>query len=180
MQDPDADMWAKKAGNDYKISGGGAIFYDSSLVVRVERDSFVQHGEDKSKKKVYGERHKVTIRKTKIAGKDDKVTVGYFHSSNGTLVPEGFDRARDVLELAGRLGVVQKSGAWYAHGEERIGQGQHNSVVALTDAPEWCARIEAETRARFKTAVPLEDEEPAAKSKELKIDYDPKTGEVFG
>jgi len=99
MTDPDADAMARKWGNDYKVGGGGAIYYDSSLVVRVERAGYVQHGEGKDRK-VYGERHRCTIKKTKVGGKDDKVAVAYFHSSNGTLTREGFDRGR--VEAAGQ------------------------------------------------------------------------------
>jgi recombination protein RecA len=161
MQDPDANQWAKKFGNDYKVGGGGAIFYDSSLVVRIERAGWVQYqkGKDDEKKVVYGERHRVTIKKTKVAGKDDKVAVGYFHSSNGVLTPEGFDHARDVLELGVRLEVIDKSGAWYAFEGERIAAGEHNAVVALTDNPELQARIALETRRAFKTQAPMEHDE---------------------
>jgi hypothetical protein len=155
MQDPDADPWAKKFGTDYKVGGGGAIFYDSSVVARVERAGWVQHGEGKDKK-VYGERHRVTIKKTKIAGKDDKVAVGYFHTSNGTLTPEGFDRGRDVLEIAERMGVVDKNGAWYSFEGERIAAGQHNCAVQLAERPELVQRIERDVRARFNTVAPTE------------------------
>jgi recombination protein RecA len=159
MQDPDADQWAKKFGTDYKVGGGGAIFYDSSLVVRVERAGWVQYGKEGERKTVYGERHRVTIKKTKVAGKDDKVAVGYFHSSNGTLVPEGFDHARDVLELGERLETIDKSGSRYSFEGERIAAGQHNAVVALTDNPELLARIAHETRQKFKSVAPMEHNE---------------------
>ncbi len=164
MQDPDADMWAKKFGNDYKIGGGGAIYYDASLVMRITRASWVSHGEG-SDKKIYGERRKVEIRKTKVAGKDDKVAVSYFHSSNGVLVPAGFDLARDVLELATRFNVVEKAGAWYSFKEERIAAGEHNAVVQLVKHPEMLVEIEAATRAVFASHKPQE--------------YDIETGEIL-
>ncbi len=128
------------------------------MVVRVERAGWVQYGEGKDKK-VYGERHRVTIKKTKVAGKDDKVAVGYFHSSNGTLTPEGFDHARDLLELGLRLEVIDKSGSWYSFEGERIAAGEHNAVVQLTDNPEWQQRIATATRAAFKTQAPMEHNE---------------------
>jgi hypothetical protein len=170
MQDPDASTWDKKVGNDYKIGGGGAIFYDSSLVVRIERESFIQHGDGKARK-VYGERHRATIRKTKVAGKDDKVAVGHFHTSNGVLVREGFDRARDVLELAVRLDVVSLKGSSYSHDGDQIAAGQHQAVVELTDDPERCRRIEQECRATFRTKAPWVETEDAPA-------YNPKTGEI--
>jgi recombination protein RecA len=155
MQDPDADPMAKKWGTDYKIGGGGAIYFDSSIVARIERAGWVSHGEHKDKR-IYGERHRVTIKKTKVAAKDDKVQVGYFHSSNGVLVPEGFDRARDVLELACRFGVVEKSGSSYWFEGGRIAAGAHQAVVQLTDSPDWLARIEQEVRGQLRSHKPAE------------------------
>jgi recombination protein RecA len=145
-EDPDADMWSKRAGTDYKIGGGTGLVYDASLGIRVERAGWVQEGEG-SERKVYGERHRVTIHKTKVAGREDKVIKAYFHASNGVLVPEGFDRPRDVLELAERYGVVEKKGSWLVHAGEKIGNGAHKAVVALHGNAEWTARIEAEARA---------------------------------
>jgi recombination protein RecA len=162
-QDTNADKWAKAAGRDFIVGGGGATYFEASLVVRVERAKWIEVGEGKERK-VYGERFRALIRKTKVGGKDDRDIPTYFHVSNGNLIPAGFDRARDVLELAKKLGVVQLSGAWYAHGANRIGQGENQSVVNLTTNPEWLAKIEAETRALFRQAVP---------------DHDLQTGEVF-
>ena len=164
MQDPDADQAAKDWGNDYKIGGGGAIFYDSSLVVRVERAGYVQLKREGQKGIVYGERHRLTIRKTKIGGKDDKTSVAYYHTSNGTLTPEGFDRGRDVLELAERFGIVTKAGSSYSYDGQRIGAGQHNVAVKLADEPELLERLEQDVRGHFAQQKPLE--------------FDPETGEI--
>ncbi len=165
-EDPDANAFAKKFGTNYKIGGGKALYFDASLVMRVERAAWVQKkGNDESERAtVYGERHRVTIMKTKVAGKDDKVVRTYFHTSNGVLVPEGFDFARDVLEMAERFKVVDKSGAWYSYGNERIGNGDHNAVVNLYKNAEddyeasWLARIAAEVRAKFADNKPEEEE----------------------
>lgn len=156
MQDPDADATAKKWGNDYKVGGGGAVFYDSSLVVRVERAGWVQLKREGERGIVYGERHRLTIRKTKVGGKDDKVSVAHYHTSNGTLTPEGFDRGRDVLELAERFGVVTKSGSSYSYDGEKIGAGQHNVAVRLADDPGLLARMEADVRSLFAEHRPME------------------------
>jgi len=163
-QDTNASDQARKAGKDYKVGGGGSTYFEASLVVRVERAGWIEVGEGKSRR-VYGERLRALIRKTKVGGKDDRDVPTYFHVSNGNLVPAGFDRARDVLELARRLGVVELNGAWYSHGDERVGQGENASVVNLTNSPEWLARIEVETRARFRL--------------DASRNHDPATGEVF-
>ena len=155
MKDPDADMWARKYGNDYKVGGGGAIFYDASVVARVERDKWISEGEGKDRK-VYGERHRVTIRKTKVGGKDDKVAVAYFHSSNGTLVQAGFDLPRDVLELATRFAIVRHDAShWYSYEGERIGHGEKNAALSLHKHGEMTERILAATREAFEKHEPI-------------------------
>jgi len=133
--------------------------------VRVERDSWVgQKAAEKNEKNLtYGERHKVTIRKTKIGGKEGRETVCFFHSSNGTFIPEGFDRARDVMELGLRFGVVEQSGSWYSFEGERLGVGIHGVVKGLTEHPELLASIESACRAQFRAVEPTE--------------YDAETGE---
>jgi recombination protein RecA len=167
MVDPDnTDQWAKKAGTNYKVGGGGAIFYDASLVVRVERDGWISHkAGDEAPRVVYGERHKVTVRKTKIGGKEGRETICYFHSSNGVLIPEGFDRARDVLELGVKFGVVEQAGNWFSFEGERLGAGIHGVVKGLTEHPELLSSIERSVRDQFRKIDPM--------------DYDPETGEVL-
>jgi recombination protein RecA len=177
MEDPDADQWAKKAGWGFKIGGGGALFYDSSLVVRVERHRYVEEAKGKEegdefvKRKVYGERHKVTIHKTKIAGREDKKVVCFWHASNGVLVPEGFDRARDLLDLGQSFDVVTRSGSWFSYGSEKLGQGEDRAVVNLSKDEALMDRIEADVRAAFERAPPLEEEAP--------VRFDITTGEIL-
>lgn len=154
-EDPEADVWAKRAGRDYRVNGGRALIYDSSVVMRVVRAAWVTEGEG-PERKTYGERHRVTIRKTKVAGKEEREVVCYFHSSNGVHIPAGFDRARDVIDLGLRLGVLEKRGASISFDGERIGAGEHRAVKALAEDPEWLGRVERAVRAEFEKAPPLE------------------------
>lgn len=162
MKDPNADQFAQRYGTDYLIGGGGTIYYDASLVIRIERASWVgeEEGEgEKKTKKIYGERHRVTIRKTKIAGKDGKVVTSYFHSSNGTLIAPGFDRARDVVELGRRFGVVgSKARGWLNWGSRRW-QGEHAAVRKLSADAGMLAELEAEVRSKFEVNKPTEVDE---------------------
>ena len=129
--DPFAENW--------KLTGGKGLEFDSSLIVRVSRDSWVKRADD-----IVGERLRVRIRKTKIAGKDDRVVDCFVHLSNGVMIPEGFDRARDVLEIAIELGVIEQKGAWYSRADtgEMLGQGESAVVHVLTNAPDMLAEIE--------------------------------------
>lgn len=149
--DPDADVWDKRGGRDYKVGGGKAIYYDSSLVMRVSRARFVTKGggeDDEAAKTVYGERHRVVITKTKVAGKEGRQTTGHFHTSNGLLVPKGFDRARDVVELGVELGVIQRKGSWLTMGRNKW-QGDHAAVKKLTADADALRTVEAAVRAAF-------------------------------
>lgn len=164
-EDPDAPAFSKKFGTNYKVGGGGALFYDASIVHRIERASWVtkEAAKEGTAPTVYGERVRCTIRKTKVAGKDDKAVRCYFHTSNGVLYREGFDPARDVLELAERFGIVEKKGAHISDAEtgERIGQGIHAAAKALIEQPERLADLEQRVRAVFEKNKPLEEEAAA-------------------
>jgi recombination protein RecA len=157
--DPDADMWDKRAGRDYKIGGGKALYYDSSMVLRVERAGYIteKFGDGESQtSKVYGERHRITITKTKIAGREERQSICYFHTSNGMLYAEGFDPGRDLLELGERLGVVSKNGSWYAFDGQKIGNGAHAAAKAVAEDSEMLASLDKAVRSAFMMQAPIE------------------------
>lgn len=161
-EDPDADFWAKKFGNDYKVQGGKAVVYDSALRCRVERVGYTTIEKD-GKKIVVGERHRVTILKTKVAGKEGRASIAYFHTSNGILCPEGFDRARDVAELATRFGIVD-SGSGGTRWKGQRWASMERFIAALNEADGERETLEAECRARFVEEAP--EEPPAAAGEE--------------
>lgn len=144
---------------DWKLTGGKAIFFDSSLVMRITRAGWNKEGSGEDAK-VIGERHKVNIYKTKVAGKDDKTVSAYFNTSNGAIVAEGFDHARDVLELADKFGVVKKTGTWMNWGSEKW-QGMNKAVQAITADGSKLEELEAEVRACFlSNQIEEDNEEP--------------------
>ena len=132
---------------EVKIGGGAALIYDSSLRVEVERDGWITNGAENQKDEViFGERHKVIVRKTKIAGREERWPAAYFHSSTGALegVPAGFDRPRDIFDLGLRSGVVDmKHGGHYSFAGESLGQGANKVVRRLHADPTLLARLEA-------------------------------------
>lgn len=153
--DAEADIWTKKAGNDYKIGGGKAVVYDSALRLRIQRAGWT-YVEIDGKKVVVGERHEIEIAKTKIGGKEGKGSIAYFHTSNGTLCPEGFDRARDVVELALKFEVLELRGnrtAWPSR-EGESWASREKAIAALNDSTGDLETLEAEVRARFATREP--------------------------
>lgn len=129
-ENPDAKPWDPK----FKVGGGKAILYDSSLAIRITRAGYVTGSGDPAP--VFGEKHRVLIHKTKVGGKEHKNISAFFHTSNGVLVPQGFDRARDVAQLMTDFGLLKKAGSWLSDpqtGEKW--QGIHKMVSALHESP---------------------------------------------
>jgi hypothetical protein len=146
-----------------KIQGGKALIYDSSYVIRVTKEGDVYDREydkagDNSDRQLLGEKFAFAFEKTKVSGRKERRTIGHFHVSNGNLFPEGFDRPRDVLELAERFEVVrQGGGAWLQWGRQRLAQGRLKALERLWKEPDTLALLEAECRERFANVEPVEE-----------------------
>jgi recombination protein RecA len=59
---------------------------------------------------------------------------------------EGISKTGELIDLGAAAGVVEKSGAWFSHGSQRIGQGRENAKQFLKENPEVAAQIEAAIR----------------------------------
>ncbi len=156
-EDTEADIWAKKAGNDYKVTGGKALIFDSSLVCRIQRDGWVTRGEG-ADRVVLGERHEIAIKKTKVGGKEERETRAYFHTSNGRESTYGFDFARDAVELALKLGILTQSGSsygWPTREKKSIAVGKENLISCLREAAaDDLVMLQDECRAKFDEVEP--------------------------
>jgi RecA/RadA recombinase len=145
--DPNADARDMMYDTAWKIQGSKSLVYDSSLVIRITRDEWVKEGA-KDDPVIVGEKHRARIWKTKVGGKEDKHIDAHFHTSNGVGSPVGFDRARDVFELARELGIIEQRGAWFAlAGGDKLGMGEAKALASLRD--EGLAEVEARVRAAF-------------------------------
>jgi RecA/RadA recombinase len=141
----------KATGQDWKLTGGKSLLFESSLMMRVERDWVREGTGDESV--VVGERHDVGVYKSKVAGKGEEVETFSFFTSNGKLSPEGFDPARDLFELGIVLETVKQSGSWYSFGGKRW-QGKGQAVKRLAADPALREQLDAAIRREFaKTAV---------------------------
>lgn len=156
-EDPEADANDRKYGRDFRIGGGKALIYDSSVVMRVEAAGWIYQGSEEERN-VVGQRHRVRIWKTKVAGRDDKVTDWYFHTSNGKLCPEGFDLARDAVEVGREMGIVEEKGAWFAWDGNKW-NGVNQAVVSLNHNPAKLAALQAQIRSGFVIEGQLPEEE---------------------
>ena len=143
-----ADEWDRRKEEDWKLTGGKALVFDSSLVARISRDDWLKDGKDGP---VIGERFKVRIWKTKIGGKDHGYVDAFFHTSNGVERAEGFWRSRDVIDLAEMYDVITHTGgSWFKWGTFKKWNGRAAIVRWLDAHPVDLARLEGECREQFK------------------------------
>ena len=75
---------------------------------------------------------------------------------------EGISHTGLLVDLAVEAGMIQKSGAWYSYGDQRIGQGRENAKLFLRDNPELGSDVERRVREALGLA-PMPEEAPAEK-----------------
>jgi len=135
-------------GNPETTSGGNALKFYSSMRFDIRRQSPIKDGQE-----IIGNRTKVKMVKNKMA---PPFKIAEFDIVYG----EGISRAGDVLDLAVEQDIVDKSGAWYSYGDERIGQGRENAKEFLREHPEVMAELDRKVRLGF--GLPVAEEEAAA------------------
>jgi recombination protein RecA len=145
-------------GNPETTTGGRALKFYSSVRIDIRRIAAVKEGDT-----VVGSRTKVKIVKNKVAAP-------FREAEFDILYGEGISREGDVLDLAVTHNVVEKSGAWYSFGGERIGQGRENTRGFLKENKEIYAKIDAELRKRLNIGAAKADvpEAPAGGAAEAK------------
>ena len=62
---------------------------------------------------------------------------------------EGVSREGELIDIASDLGILDKSGAWYAYKGEKIGQGKENVKITLRNNKEMCSEIEQKVREHY-------------------------------
>jgi recombination protein RecA len=124
-------------GNPETTTGGNALKFYASVRMDIRKIASLKQGND-----VIGSRTKVKIVKNKVAPPFKEVEFDILYG-------EGISREGDLLDLAVEKGIVEKSGAWFSYGKERIGQGRENSRLFLKDH----ADISDEIRSRLMTEV---------------------------
>jgi recombination protein RecA len=118
-------------GNPETTTGGNALKFYASVRMDIRKIATLKQGDQ-----VIGSRTKVKVVKNKVAPPFREVEFDILYG-------EGISRTGDVLDLAVDKGLVEKSGAWYSYGKDRIGQGRENSRTWLTEHPEALAELEA-------------------------------------
>ena len=124
-------------GNPETTTGGNALKFYASVRLDVRRTGSIKKGED-----VLGNETKVKVVKNKMAPP--------FKTANFSIMyGEGVSHVGEVVDMGVQYGHVKKSGAWYAVGTERIGQGRDNAITFLKENPAILADVEAKVRAEL-------------------------------
>ena len=121
-------------GNPETTPGGRALKFYSTIRLDVRRGEQIKNGDN-----VIGNKTNVKVVKNKVAPPFKTAAVEIMYG-------EGVSREAEVLDLASEIGIVDKSGAWYAYKGEKIGQGKENAKSFLRDNPKIKEEIENKVR----------------------------------
>jgi recombination protein RecA len=125
-------------GNPETTPGGRALKFYSSVRLEVRRAETIKEGKDN----FTGNRTKIKVVKNKVAPPFKTAFVDIMYG-------EGISQVGEIIELGVEAEIIQKAGAWYSYGDERIGQGRENSKQYLVDNPDMRKEIEAKVRAAY-------------------------------
>jgi len=124
-------------GNPETTTGGNALKFYASVRLDIRRLGAIKHGDA-----VIGSRTKVRVVKNKVA---PPFREAEFDIMYGT----GISKEGELIDIAAEQGIVEKTGAWYAFGGDRIGQGRENARDFLREHADVAATIEAKVREKF-------------------------------
>ena len=124
-------------GNPETTTGGRALKFYSSIRMDVRRiESLKQAGE------VVGNRTRVKVVKNKVAPP-------FKEAEFDIVFGKGISRVGDILDLAVKLDIIQKSGAWCAYNTAKLGQGRENAKLYIEEHPEMMAEVEHQVREHY-------------------------------
>ena len=121
-------------GNPETTTGGRALKFYSSVRIDIRRIGAIKDGED-----VVGNRTRIKIVKNKMAPP-------FREAEFDIMYGEGVSREGDLIDIAVEHKIVEKSGAWFAYGGERLGQGRENVKTYLKEHPELRDAIDKKVR----------------------------------
>ena len=134
-------------GNPETTTGGRALKFYSSVRLDVRRiETLKQAGE------FIGNRTRVKIVKNKVAPP-------FKEAEFDIMFGQGISREGDILDNAAELGIINKSGAWFAYNNDKIGQGRENAKQYLREHADICQEVEAKVRAQVLANNSADEEE---------------------
>ncbi len=139
-------------GNPETTTGGRALKFYSSVRLDMRRIAAV-----KEREVVIGNHVRVKVVKNKVAPP-------FRQAEFDIMFDEGISRESLLVDIAAEAGIIEKSGAWYAYGKDRIGQGRENAKMYLKDHADLALEIEAKVKDHLgmkPPAVSAEEEPPS-------------------
>ncbi|MEZ5544799.1 MAG: recombinase RecA [Lysobacteraceae bacterium] len=122
-------------------TGGNALKFYASVRLDIRRIGSVKKGDE-----IIGNQTKIKVVKNKLAPPFKQIVTEIIYG-------EGISREGELIDMGVEAKLVDKAGAWYGYGGDRIGQGKENARQFLKDNPSVAAELEA--RLREKLLVPL-------------------------
>ena len=122
-------------GSPETTTGGNALKFYSSVRLDIRRIGAI-----KDRDEVIGNATRVKVVKNKVAPPFKQVEFDIIYG-------EGISKNGELLDIGVKVGVVEKSGAWYSYGDERIGQGRENAKTYLKENEAVALEIEDKIRA---------------------------------
>lgn len=143
-------------GNPETTTGGRALKFYSSVRMDVRRTETLKQGGE-----MIGNRVRVKVVKNKIAPP-------FKEAEFDIMFGKGISREGDILDLAAKEDIVEKSGSWYAYQGAKIGQGRENAKNYLMENPQICQEIEQKVRVKFglQGSGPLSEDSQGGKKDE--------------
>jgi recombination protein RecA len=146
-------------GNPETTPGGNALKFYASLRLDIRRIDAIKSGQE-----IIGNRTRVKIIKNKVAPPFKQVEFDIMYG-------KGISYAGELLDLAVQRDIIQKSGAWFSYGDERIGQGRDNAKTYIDEHPQMATSIEAQVRTALNLPQ-IESEILAASAEAASLDSD--------
>ncbi len=129
-------------GNPETTTGGNALKFYSTVRLDIRKIGMIKDGDQ-----VKGNRTRVKVVKNKIAPPFREVEFDLMFG-------EGISREGDLIDTGVAFGIVDKSGAWFAYKQDRLGQGRENVKTFLKEHPDTAAEIEQEILKKAGLAEP--------------------------
>ena len=124
-------------GNPEVTTGGRALKFYSSVRMDVRRIETLKQGGE-----MIGNRVRIKVVKNKIAPP-------FKEAEFDIMFGKGISREGDILDLAAKENIVEKSGAWYAYNGAKIGQGRENAKIFLAENPAIRDEIDRKVRIHY-------------------------------
>jgi len=121
-------------------TGGNALKFYASVRLDIRRIGAIKKGDE-----IIGNQTKIKVVKNKLAPPFKQVVTEILYG-------EGISREGELIDMGVEAKLVDKAGAWYSYGDERIGQGKDNARTYLRDNPQVAVRLETELREKFQPA----------------------------